>query len=88
MTENKYKERCNDPAKYAEWRGSGLVQLRTLSKGDVFESIDGDFWTRDRDGACGTVWAIPSGRDGESQPFVATAMVRPVVRKTYVEPTP
>ena len=87
MATAKYESRCNDPAARDAWRESGLVRIDSLAAGDVFEDIDGLFWTRDRATRSGSILADPWGRDAEPGTFAACAMVRPVMRKTYIAPS-
>ena len=73
-----YRERCNNHEVAKRWRESGLVRVDSLRAGEMFECIDGYFWTVDGRTKTGMVRAEPWGRDAEPDTFVPSAMVRPV----------
>jgi hypothetical protein len=83
---NRYEQRCNDPAERSRWLNSGLVRIDTLRKGDVFESIDGDYWQVQHTTRSDTVFCEPWGHAADPTTFIQHAMVRPVMTKTYVQP--
>jgi len=72
-----YRERCNNPEVAKRWRESGLVRIDSLRAGEMFECIDGTYWTKDGVNRMGPIQAEPWGRDAEPTSFVASAMVRP-----------
>ena len=77
--ENRYTARCNDPAERERWRSSGLVRVDSLRRGDVFESIDGDYWRVVGASRSGTIQCHPmlDGVAGEEiDTFVSSALVR------------
>jgi len=82
---NTYKERCNNQEAKQQWESSGLVPLDSLRLGDVFECIEGTFWQLQSTNRTGTKHAEPWGWDSEPTDFIASARVRPVMRKTYVD---
>ncbi len=81
-----YIQRCNDPTAREAWRSSGLVRIDTLHAGDVFECISGHFWTVDRVTHSGTILVQSWGEWRGEDTFCPSAMVRPVMRKTYTTP--
>uniref|UniRef100_A0A6M3JGX1 Uncharacterized protein n=1 Tax=viral metagenome TaxID=1070528 RepID=A0A6M3JGX1_9ZZZZ len=85
-----YRDRCNDPRKRAAWKASGLVRIDSLHRGDVFECVDGTYWQFDSFNRSGTVHTRMWGNlsdSAESGPadFVSSAMIRPVIRKEFIE---
>ena len=81
--------RIYDPVEKAAWENSGLVNVISLRKGDVFETRDGllHVWVREDDG---TVHGRGYDHDEYNAHMVGTCKVRkvepyvlPIVRSNY-----
>ena len=82
---DRFKERIYDEQQKQLWLQSGLVRVDSLRKGDVFESQDGLFHIWDHLDL-GTVRGKPYGHDEYDAHMVGSAMVRPVMTKSFVKP--
>lgn len=83
---SKTNERIYNAKAREAWESSGLVEVASLRKGDVFETRDGLMHVWQRQELVGTVHATPYGHDEYNAHMVSSCMVRPVMRSSYVAP--